>query len=132
MLDLRIENSARWLLPGDLLVLGGVFAAGTVHHSSIELLFSDPVYVILTVVPFLLGWLIAGPLLGAYGPRAVASAHDSAVVAVQAWVFGAVVASMIRATPLFSGGASVTFFLVALGSGAAGLAIWRAVAIRLR
>ena len=132
MFGLRIENSAKWLLPGDILVLASVFAAGTVHHSSIELLFSDPGYVFLTVIPFLLGWLIAGPLLGAYGPRAVASAHESVIVAVQAWVFGAVVASMIRATPLFSGGASVTFFLVTLGSGAAGLAIWRAVAIWIR
>lgn len=132
MVQIGIDDAARPLLPGDLLVLAGVFAAGTVHHNGTGILLADPLYVVGTILPFLLGWAIAGPLLGAYGPRAVASAHDSAVLAVRAWVLGAVIAVLLRASPLFSGGASPVFFAVTLGTGAAGLAIWRVVAAFLR
>lgn len=132
MVDIRTDDAARLLLPGDLLVLAGVFAAGTVHHNGVGVLASAPLYVLATILPFLIGWTVAGPLLGAYGERAVASAHDSAVLAVRAWVLGAAIAVILRASPLFSGGASLTFFAVTLGTGAAGLAIWRAVAVLLR
>lgn len=132
MVQARIDDAARLLIPGDLLVLAGVFAAGTVHHNGVEILATRPLYVLTTILPFLLGWAVAGPLLGAYGSRAVASAHESAVLAVRAWAVGAVIAVLVRASPLFSGGASLTFFAVTLGTGAAGLAIWRASALVLR
>lgn len=131
MLRTRIDDATRWLIPGDILVLAGVFAAGTVHHNGADVL-SRPMYVLLTLLPFLLGWAVAGPLLGAYGSRAGASAHDAAVLAVRAWVGGAVVAVLLRASPLFSGGGSLIFFFVTLGTGAAGLAIWRVVGVTLR
>lgn len=124
-----IDDTARLLFPGDLVVLAGVFVAGTVNHNGVGVLTAEPLYVIGTVLPFLIGWALAGPLLGAYGQRAVASPHDSAVVAVRAWVLGAVVAVLLRASPLFSGSASLIFFAITLGTGAAGLAIWRVVAI---
>lgn len=132
MVQVRIDDAARFLIPGDLLVLAGVFGAGTVHHNGVSILTTEPLYVLTTILPFLLGWAIAGPLLGAYSPRAVESAHDSAVLAVRAWVVGAVIAVLLRASPLFLGGASLTFFAVTLGTGAAGLAIWRAVVILVR
>ncbi|MFW5918043.1 MAG: DUF3054 domain-containing protein [Haloferacaceae archaeon] len=128
----RIDERARVLLPGDFLVVAGVFVAGTVHHHGIDVLTTRPLYVLTTILPFLIGWAVAGPLLGAYGPRAVAAAHDSAVVAVRAWTLGAVIAVLLRASPLFSGGASTIFFLITLGTGAAGLAIWRVVAVWIR
>lgn len=132
MVQVRIDDAARLLIPGDLLVLASVFAAGTVHHHGGEILTTRPLYVLTTILPFLLGWAVAGPLLGAYGPRAAASAHESAVLAVRAWVVGAAIAVLVRASPLFSGGASLTFFAVTLGTGAAGLAIWRATTLVLR
>ena len=116
-----IDDTARPLFPGDLVVLAGVFVAGTVNHNGVGVLTAEPLYVIGTVLPFLIGWALAGPLLGAYGQRAVASPHDSAVL-------GAVVAVLLRASPLFSGSASLIFFAITLGTGAAGLALWRAVA----
>jgi hypothetical protein len=132
MVQVRIDETARWLIPGDLLVLAGVFAAGTVHHNGVAVLTTEPLYVVGTILPFLIGWAVAGPLLGAYDSRSVASAHDAAVLAVRAWALGAVIAVLVRASPLFSGGASPIFFAVTLGTGAAGLAIWRAVAVGLR
>lgn len=132
MLQDRIDNAARPLFLGDVLVVAGVFGVGTVHHNGIEVLTTRPAYVLLTVLPFVIGWTIAGTLLGAYSPRAMSSPHDAAVVAVRAWVVGAAIAVLLRASPLFSGGASLIFFAVTLGTGAAGLAIWRAVAIAVR
>ena len=131
MVQVRIDEAARWLVPGDLLILAGVFAAGTVHHNGIAVLTTEPLYVAGTILPFLIGWAVAGPLLGAYESRAVDSAHAAAVLAVRAWVLGAAIAVLIRASPLFSGGASPIFFAVTLGTGAAGLAIWRSVAVWL-
>jgi hypothetical protein len=132
MLQDRIDDAARSLFLGDVLVVAGVFGAGTVHHNGIEVLTTRPVYVLLTILPFVIGWTIAGPLLGAYSSRAVSSPHDAAVIAVRAWVVGATIAVLLRASPLFTGGASPIFFAVTLGTGAAGLAIWRIVAIALR
>lgn len=132
MVQVDIDDAARLLLPGDLLVLAGVFTAGTVNHNGVEVLTTQPLYVLTTILPFLLGWIVAGPLLGAYSSRADDSAHESAVLAVRAWVVGAAIAVLLRASPLFSGGASLTFFAVTLGTGAAGLAIWRATALLLR
>jgi hypothetical protein len=130
--DRRIDGRAAPLAVGDLLVIAIVFGAGTVHHNGVEFVAANPGYLAATVAPFLVGWIVAAPVLGAYAPGAAESAKAAVPLALRSWVLADAVALGIRATSFVSGGVQLTFVAVSLVTGGLGLAVWRALFFRLR
>lgn len=110
-------------LAGDLLAVAAFVVAGQLRHGTLL-----PVRFAGVLAPFLVGWLLAAPVAGAYRADCRESVWVAAGWAVLAWMPAAAVAQALRATPAFPGDADPAFFAVTLGVGAAGLAIWRSVA----
>ncbi|MFB6080781.1 MAG: DUF3054 domain-containing protein [Haloferacaceae archaeon] len=128
----RIDAGAWPLAVGDVVALALVFSAGAVRHDGVAFLLAHPGYWAATILPFLLGWLVAAPLLGAYSAGAAESAKAAIPLAVRAWVVGEVVALGLRASPLFHGGVELTFVFVTFAAGAFGLSLWRWLFFRAR
>jgi hypothetical protein len=128
----RIDAGAWPLAVGDVVALALVFSAGAARHNSVDYLLANPGYWAATVFPFLFGWLVAAPLLGAYSAGAAESAKAAVPLALRAWLVGCAVALALRATPLLHGGVQFIFAVVVLVSGALGLAVWRWLFFRVR
>lgn len=128
----RLDAGAWPLAVGDLIVLALVFTGGALQHNGPDFLLANPGYWATTILPFLLGWIVVAPFLGAYSAGAVESAKAAVPLAVRAWVLADAVALALRATPLFHGGVQLVFVAVTLVTGALGLAVWRWLFLRVR
>lgn len=126
----RIERSSTtgWLALGDAVVITAFLAMGATHHGIDPL--GQPLRVAETVAPFLVGWAIAAPLVGAYGSRARQSLGVAVAIAVAAWLPANILGAALRSTAFFPGQAPLTFVAVTFGVGAVSLAAWRAVFAR--
>lgn len=113
------------LLVGDVAVIVGLLSAGMLRHAEnpIEM----PERAVLVIGPFLLSWLVAAYLLGAYTAVARQSVVDAAVNAAGTWLAAALLGAGLRATTSLPGGAPLSFVAVVVGTGALGLALWRGV-----
>ncbi|USZ68592.1 DUF3054 domain-containing protein [Halorussus salilacus] len=115
---------------GDLVVLAGFLTLGSMNHGV------DPATmtgrVAGTVAPFLIGWVVAAPLVGAYAPDATRTVGTAAVRASLAWIPAAAIGLALRSTDFFHGGSPWTFALVVTGVGLASFVAWRAAAAVLR
>jgi hypothetical protein len=131
-LDRRIDGRAAPLAAGDVVVIALLFGAGTVHHNTFAFVAANPGYLAATIAPFLVGWVVAAPLLGAYAPGAAESAKAAVPLGLRSWVLADLVALGLRATPYVSGGVQLSFVAVSLGVGLVGLAIWRTLFFKLR
>lgn len=111
---------------GDVVVLIALLTFGVVSHNGTAILTSAPDYVATTIVPFLVGWAIFAPLVGAYSPGAVESAKAAIPLAIRSWLpadlVGIGVWYVIRGTDVVG---VVVFALVTILIGAVGLAVWR-------
>jgi len=116
------------LLPGDVLALALFVLAGSLRHNAEPWVY--PERFALVLAPFLVGWLVAAPLLGAYSRWERVSRRWAVGLALAAWPVAVAVAMALRATATFPGDAAPTFYLVAVAFGAVALAAWRAVAPR--
>lgn len=127
----RVERSATtaWLALGDAVVIVAFLALGAMRHNVSPL--TTPLRFADTVAPFLLGWAIAAPLVGAYARRARRSVRAGAGLAVVAWLAADLIGSALRATPYFHGDAPLSFVAVTFGVGALFLAVWRAAIARI-
>lgn len=110
---------------GDLLAIAVFVILGEISHG-VELL-GQPLWVLNTAVPFLVGWLIAGPLLGAYARRSTASRWWAVAMALPAWLGADAIGQVLRDTTVFHGSADPLFFLVAASVGATTIAGWRLI-----
>ena len=122
--------TVRRFVVGDLLAVLAFVVAGEYRHNVDPLV--APWAIVGTLLPFWIGWAIAGPLAGAYSDRVRASVRAMAARTVGAWLLAAGVAMGLRATAAFRGDAASTFFLVAAVSGGALLLLWRGTATALR
>jgi hypothetical protein len=111
-------------LLGDVFLILAVLSVGIVRHRGVAGLF-DVAGVAETVTPFLLGWLIVAPVLGAYNESVLADRRLAVVRGLVAWIGAAVLGSAIRATPAFTGGATPVFVAVVAGTGGLAIAVWR-------
>lgn len=118
------------LLLGDCTVIVAVLSLGIVRHHGVTGLL-DVGGVLETVLPFLVGWLLAAPLVGAYGGGIDGRHRRSVGLAVAAWMGATVVGAGIRATAVVSGGATPVFVVVVAGTGGLGVALWRLVVAEL-
>jgi hypothetical protein len=131
-LDRRIDSAALPLAVGDVLALSAILTVGVVNHNGVEYLSADPVGWVLTLVPFLLGWAVAGPLVGAYSAGAAESAKAAVPLAIRAWIPAAAIGLFLRWTPLFEGGAALVFVVITLVTGAFALGVWRWLFFKIR
>lgn len=113
---------------GDLLALVGFVSYGLYSHGLDPWLV--PEHVGWVALPFVLAWLVVAPAAGLYRPDTLTSVRTTIVLLVVGWTVASLLGGAIRATPLFPGGAPVTFLLVNLAAGLVFLLPWRiAVAV---
>lgn len=117
------------LIGGDALVIALFVTGGSLSHGISPL--SQPLAVIETVAPFLIGWFVAAPLVRAHERSAVATPSRAARLAAGAWLGAANVGLLLRGSPYFTGGTTWPFPLVMTGVGLLSLTAWRVSAERL-
>ncbi|MFT4922514.1 MAG: hypothetical protein ACI8XM_001731 [Haloarculaceae archaeon] len=114
------------LAAGDLLALTVFIVAGASHHS--ERPFANPEIVIGALAPFVLAWAGVAFVAGLYTADAVISVRRAIGWTTPVWVFAALLAHGLRATPLFRGNTGVLFLLVTLAVGGVLVVGWRTLA----
>ncbi|SIQ96643.1 Protein of unknown function [Haladaptatus litoreus] len=111
------------LVIGDVVVITGLLWMGSLRHDvnpmETPLLFAD------TLAPFLIGWVVASLVLGAYSGRARRSLRDAALLGGGTWIIAALIGTGLRATSLFHGNSPLSFVLVVTGLGLVSVVIWR-------
>ncbi len=117
------------LLVGDLAIIVLQLSAGLLTHGEDPL--AAPGYTAATVVPFLVGWLLAAPMLGAYTTRVRESFPETVLSVGLAWIVAALIGVGLRATPWLQGSAPAAFVVVTVGTGLATLLPWRLLATAL-
>jgi len=128
----RTDAAAAPLAVVDLLALSAVLTYGVVDHNGVDYLTTATGGWLLTLLPFLLGWAVASPLIGAYSAGAAESAKAAIPLALRAWVPAAAVGFVLRASPLFSGGFQPIFGVVVFVAGGVALAAFRWAFFKLR
>ncbi|SDJ20412.1 Protein of unknown function [Halovenus aranensis] len=121
--SLPASPAAALVLLGDLLGLLLFIAWGLYAHNLRA--WEVPVHTAETLAPFLIAWLVFAPLLGLYQGRTLRSYGQTLALLVPGWAGIALVGALIRATSLFSGGASPVFVVVNVVFGLLVLAPWR-------
>jgi len=123
----RVDTSPRTfaVAVGDAVAIGLFVAAGEYSHGFDPTVY--PLRALDTFAPFVIGWFVVSLLGGLYTADAWRSPKRVVARTVPAWIGAAAIAQLLRATPLFHGGAAVTFFLVSAAVGAMLLIGWRTV-----
>lgn len=132
-LDRRVDAGALPLALGDVLVILAFIYVGSLRHGSVAFPpagVGDLTTLVLIAAPFLVGWFLVAPLVGAYSAGAAESAKASVPLTVRSWIPAAVVGLLLRATPWIEGGVALTFAAVMIVVGSVSLGIWRYVAAR--
>ncbi len=131
-LEQRLDASTWPIAVGDVVALLAFLLIGTLEHSTLEQLQADPTIYLLAAGPFLLGWFICSPLVGAYSPGGGSAPNSSIPLAIRSWIPAVLVALVIRIVALPDRGAEVTFAVVMLVGGTIVLSIWRFLYFKLR
>jgi hypothetical protein len=84
-----------------------------------------------TYLSFLVGWVVVAVPAGLYAVEARRTPRRALAKTIPAWVGAALVAQVLRATPLFPGNAAVAFYIVAVAVGLSLLGPWRAAVSHL-
>lgn len=132
-LENRLDRASLPLAVGDVIALIVVLTLGTMRHVGADVVTTDPAYVAVTLVPWLVGWAIAAPVVGAYSAGAAESAKAAIPLAIRAWLPANLLAIGIRA--MLQGGTPTSLailFAVTFLAGAAALAAWRYLYFQVR
>ncbi|WNQ09806.1 DUF3054 domain-containing protein [Paenibacillus aurantius] len=118
---------AVWLLAGDLVMILLFTAAGSREHHYGFTLYQT----FFTALPFLLAWIAAGFVMGAFRPKAYSGFGAGAAAAALSWVvalpFGLVLRRFMYGKPIFTIYGVLALFFVYLF-----LMLWRSLFITLR
>lgn len=124
--DFSLEQ--RWVvMVGDFITILLFAALGRASHAK-ALSFPD---IVMTASPFVLGWFVAAPLLGAYRPMAFDSPRQSIRATFLAWAAGIPLGLLLRAW-LFKENVPLSFAIVTLMTTFVMLGIWRLLFLRIR
>ena len=124
-LSRRVDGGAAPLAVGDVLAILLIVGVGIVAHHGVTKLETDPVYVVVTAIPFLVGWALAALLIGAYSAGAAESAKAAIPLGIRSWVPASVIGIAIRgALSTFDVGLGI-FLIVMLVTGSVALGVWR-------
>ncbi len=126
-LQSRVDPTIQSLLVavGDLLAIASFVIPGSIRHGYPPMDF--PLRTLDTFIPFLIGWILAALLGGLYTADALKNTRRILSWTVPAWILALLIGHALRATPLFHGGTSPTFFIVTLGVGASVGIGWRLI-----
>jgi uncharacterized membrane protein YoaK (UPF0700 family) len=124
----RVEYSAATavLALGDMVAIAAFVVIGSVgaHHGSLTNISG----MIETLVPFIVGWVLAAFLGSLYTEDARRSVLRAVSWTIPAWITAALIAQLLRWSPLLPDSFSGVFLLVSIGAGLALLAPWRGIA----
>lgn len=123
-LEQRLDASTWPIAVGDIVVLLLFLLAGTLRHNDLAAVQADPLIYVTAAGPFVLGWLICAPLIGAYSPGGGSAPNSSIPLAVRSWVPAVILGLVVRVAADF-GGADPVFAAVMLVGGAVVLSVWR-------
>jgi len=123
-LEQRLDASTWPIAVGDLVVLLLFLLAGTLRHHTLSVIQADPLIYVTAAAPFILGWLVCAPLIGAYSPGGGSAPNSSIPLAIRSWIPAAIIGLVVRFVADF-GGADPVFAAVMLVGGALVLAVWR-------
>jgi len=113
--------------PVDLVAILAMLWIGELRHGNDPLV--TPLLFVDTLIPFLVGWIVAGYALGAYSAVTMDGYRPAIVQVLVAWFAANVVGQALRATDLFHGGSQLSFFLVMLGFVGIALTVGRVAVI---
>lgn len=116
--------------PVDLVAILAMLWIGELRHGNDPLV--SPWLYVDTLLPFLVGWIVASYALSAYGARTLEGYREAVVAVLAAWFVGNVIGQAIRATSLFYGGTELSFFLVMLVFVGGALTVGRVLVIAVR
>lgn len=116
-------NAARWLISGDVLVIGLVVFIGFATHGEADVAFLPRMAA--AFFPLLLAWFGLAPLLGLFRPEVAADMRQGWRPAL-GMLFAGPLAALLRAILLGTVVIPV-FALVFSGTAALGMTLWRAV-----
>ncbi|WP_137283401.1 DUF3054 domain-containing protein [Halorussus salinisoli] len=125
----RSPGTARLAL-GDLLVLASFLTAGSLSHGYDPI--TMPGRVAGTIAPFLVGWVVAALVVGAYAPGATRTVQTAVTRVTGTWVLASAIGLALRSTAFFHGDAPLSFALVVTGIGTVSFSAWRALVASLR
>ncbi len=117
------------LFGGDLVTIASFLIAGELSHGIDPI--SQPLVVVETIVPFVIGWFVAAPLLRVYDRSALSTPLAAARLAAGTWLAAANIGLLLRGSPYFEGGTTWPFPLVIIGIGIVSLVTWRVIAARV-
>ena len=109
----------------DIALIGVFVVVGELNHGISPL--GNPLRVLDTFAPFLVGWLVASVLAGAYRLRAFRGVASAASVAGLTWIGAALLGQLLRGTALFHGELTLAFTMVSVLVGLCLLVPWRAL-----
>ncbi len=127
----RVDAGAWPLAVADVGALVTVFTAGAMQHNGTTFPLDLPVEWLLTLAPFLLGWVLVGPAVGVYSAGAAETAKAAIPLAIRAWIPATVVAVGLHSLVFDPGPVAPVFVGVTLLSGAVGLGVSRWLRFRL-
>lgn len=130
-LESRLDAAAWPLAIGDFIILFAFLFLGILSHWPLDIVLASPEIILNAAGPFILGWIIAAPLIGAYSPGAISAPNSSVPLVVRSWVVAAILGFLIREFAIPSRGVTLDFALVMLVGGAVVLGIWRFVFFKL-
>jgi hypothetical protein len=128
----RLDASTWPLAVGDLVALLAFLFVGTLRHATIDALTNDPTIYLFAAGPFVLGWLVCAPLIGAYSPGGGSALNSSLPLAIRSWIPATLIGLGIRVVALPGRGAEPSFAIVMLVGGTAVLVAWRLLYFKLR
>ena len=117
---------AAGLAVGDVAALAAFVAAGRQQHLGTPI--GDPVGFLDALAPFLIGWTVAAVVGGLYTSDALLTPRRAVSWTLPAWILALVIGMALRASPLFTGSAALTFVIVTFFVGGTLLVGWRALA----
>ena len=124
-LEQRLDASTWPIAVGDIAVLLAFLLAGTLQHWPLEAVQADPLIYLFAAGPFVLGWLICAPLIGAYSPGGGSAPNSSIPLAIRSWIPAVVVGMLVRVVAIPDRGFDPVFALVMLVGGTLVLSVWR-------
>ena len=131
-LERRLDASTWPIAVGDIAVLLAFLLVGTLQHWTLDQLLADPTVFVLSAGPFVFGWLLCAPLIGAYSPGGGSAPNSSIPLAIRSWIPAAIVGLGIRVVALPHRGAGAVFVVIMIVGGAVVLSAWRALYFKLR
>ena len=121
--DVEPSRRTALLAAGDLLAIVLVMTGGLLRHGLDPT--ASPDHAAMVIGPFLLGWVVGAPLLGAYARPVVAAPRAALTTGTNAWLVAALIGLDLRATAWFPGGVTGLFGFVVTGFGLLAVLGWR-------